>query len=101
VAKWVSMRLYPTLETDITCSNSAERPWDKFQVDKVEQVNVCKVESLQTNWKHEANHTLKHANLQVFLTCIIFPSRKSVLNVVSHFLHLIWTHACGFCWCLQ
>jgi hypothetical protein len=47
-----------------------ERPLDKFQVDKVEQVNVCKVESLQTNWKHEANHTLKHANLQVFLTCI-------------------------------
>jgi len=37
------------LETDITCSNSAERPLDKFQVDKVEQVNVCKVESLQAN----------------------------------------------------
>jgi hypothetical protein len=49
VAKWFSMRLYPTMETDITCSNSAERPLDKFQVDKVEQVNACKVESLQAD----------------------------------------------------
>lgn len=27
---------------------------------------------------------------------IIFPSRKSMFNFVSHFLHLIWVHACGF-----